>query len=62
MPLPFEVHQLRQLSLARGPCAQETNNNNNDNNDNNNNDNDNSDTNDDNDNDISSSDNARQYN
>ena len=23
MPLPFEIHQLRQLSLARGPCAQE---------------------------------------
>ena len=22
MPLPFEIHQLRQLSLARGPCAQ----------------------------------------
>ena len=22
-PLPFEIHQLRSLSLARGPCAQE---------------------------------------
>ena len=26
MPLPFETHQLRQLSLARGPCAQENTN------------------------------------